>query len=141
MFSRRQPSTSAQQLDAEDAIVQTLRGGDSLPAWNAIWDLVQSTDSHGKQEVLDALRDYVAAATAGGSDVESARQFARAIETSMSPPVVRRQVLPSKEVRDHHRRDQIEANWQAMQRIGVRPGEGLPMWSMYMTRRSKRSWS
>ena len=70
----------------------------------------------------------------------SRRVVARAIETSMSPVAVRRQVLPSKEVRDHHRRDQIEANWQAMRDIGVRPGEGLPMWSMYMTRRSKRSW-
>lgn len=58
----------------------------------------------------------------------------------MSATRVRDQLLPSAEVSEQGKQDQIEANRKAMRDMGVRPGEGLPMWMLYMTRRDKRSW-
>lgn len=146
MWPWQRSRVSHAQTQAENAIADTLMGGDSLPAWNAVWDLVQSHDSQGKQEILNDLRDYVASSvTADGSPIGSsprdrARDFEQAIDQSMSAVPRRSQVLPSREVRRQAKHDQIESNRQAMRDIGVRPGDGIPMWAMYMTRRSKRSW-
>lgn len=143
MWPWQQPRTSQAQSHAEEAIASALRGGDTLPAWNAVWDLAQSSDSQGKQEVLEGLRGFVAERVEG-QRVERAREFEQAIEHSMRAkartPTGSAQLLPSKDVRQQAKRDQIETNRQAMEKIGVRPGEGLPMWVMYMTRRNKRSW-
>jgi len=143
MVFRRSKSTQPTEslLKAEDALASTLLGnGDSLPAWNAVWDLVQSSDSQAKQEVLDALRSHVDAAATGES-VERAQEFSTAIEKAMGRGSAKRQLLPSAEVREQAKQDHIEANRKAMRDMGVRPGEGLPMWAMYMTRRNKRTWS
>jgi len=139
MWSRRKHEVTDSQLQAEAAIASTLLGGDSLPAWNAIWDLVQSSDSHAKQELLTELRDYVTNASAS-DQLTVARTFESALEQSLTTKPRDQQVLPSREVRAQYKRDQIEANREAMRDIGVRPGEGLPMWAIYMTRRSKRTW-
>jgi hypothetical protein len=143
MWPRQQPRTSQTQSHAVEAIESTLKGGDTLPAWNAVWDLVQSSDAQGKQEVLETLRGYVADRVEG-ERAERAREFEQAIEhsirTKARTPTGSARLLPSNEVRQQAKRDQIEANRQSMEKIGVRPGEGLPMWVMYMTRRNKRSW-
>lgn len=139
MFSYRQPRISAAQERAESEIAAALNGGDTLPAWNAVWDLVQSRDSHGKQELLATLKDYVESAVSGESAAQ-AQQFSDAIEGRLRPPAVQERVLPSDEVRAQHRQEQMASHTRAMREIGVRPGEGLPMWAIYMTRRKKRSW-
>jgi len=152
MWPWKRSDVSKTQARAEDAIASSLDGGDSLPAWNAIWDLVQSRDAQGKKEILDDLRSYVTS-TATGEAAEQARSFEQALAQSSQPRrlqadpasvngVVRhtRVVPPSSEVRDQGARDQIEAHRTAMRKIGVRPGDGVPMWALYMTRRNKRSW-
>ncbi len=158
MWPWQRSKISKAQTQAEDAIAKTLTGGDSLPAWNAIWDLVQSRDAQGKQEILQELRGYVAESVAGdsidGVTVAQARAFEQAIDQSIGPrtlhqpatensaSVVRHNghVPPSNELRRQANQDQIETHRAAMHKIGVRPGDGIPMWALYMTRRDKRSW-
>lgn len=152
MWPWKRSSVSKTQAQAEKAIASSLGGGDSLPAWNAIWDLVQSHDAQGKKEILDDLRSYVTS-TATGEAAERARSFEHALDQSLRPRrlpadpsngngIVRhaRVVPPSNEVRDQGARDRIEGHRTAMRKIGVRPGDGIPMWALYMTRRNKRSW-
>lgn len=144
MWPWQRSSVSDAQTQAESAIAETLKGGDSLPAWNAVWDLVQSRDSQGKQEVLNELRSYVADSVAGdpaaAAPIDLARDFEQAIDQSMRAVPRRKQILPSREVRRQAKQDQIETHRKAMKEIGVRPGDGIPMWALYMTRRDKRSW-
>lgn len=151
MWPWKRSNVSRTQAVAEDAIATSLHGGDSLPAWNAIWDLVQSSDTQGKQDILEDLRSYVSESAAGTS-VEQARSFEQALDVSRRPrrldaatptsEVVRYEqpVPPSNEVREQNAQDQIQRHRDAMHDIGVRPGDGIPMWALYMTRRSKRSW-
>lgn len=139
MFARRRSSISSSLQRAETEIGDALRGGDSLPAWNAVWDLVQSNDSHGKQELMATLKGYVDSADADDSTMQ-AEEFHDAIEQRFELPPTAERVLPSTEVRRQHQEDQFRAHQEAMRKIGVRNGEGLPMWAIYMTRRSKRSW-
>lgn len=139
MWPRNDPLPSEVSTQAELAIAATLRGGESMPAWNAVWDLVQSTDAQAKQDVLAALRGYVDTAIAG-EPIDQAHEFEAALEESLKPKRRSRRILPSKEVRLQHRQEQIDAHRREMRKMGVRPGDGIPMWMMYMTRRSKRSW-
>ena len=153
MLPWRRPKVSPAQAKAEEAIAANLLGGESLPAWNAVWDLVQSRDTLGKQQILHELRAYVADAVSDEPTAQ-AREFERAIDDSMrtrrlgvpegaaGDGVVRhaRAVPPSKELRQQAAHDQIETHRAAMRDIGVRPGDGIPMWALYMTRKSKRSW-
>lgn len=139
MFSRNRSTVSPSRQRAEDEIGVALSGGDSLPAWNAVWDLVQSSDSQGKQELLTTLKGYVDSAVSGES-VAQAEEFHDAIEQRFQPPVTAKRVLPSREVRRQHEEEQLRSQQEAMRKIGVRRGEGLPMWAIYMTRRNKRSW-
>ncbi len=158
MWPWRRTAISKTQAQAEAAIATSLTGGDSLPAWNAIWDLVQSRDAQGKQEILHELRSYVADSV-NGAHVDQHRSFEQALDQSMRPTHVRyqdgqppgiadstrairhtRPVPQSKEVRQQAAHDQIETHRSAMRDIGVRPGDGIPMWALYMTRRNKRSW-
>lgn len=151
MWPWNQRKVSKTQAQAEHAIADSLGGGDSLPAWNAIWDLVQSRDAQGKEEILGDLRDFVANSV-GHPDLEQARSFEAALDQSLrprrlpdqtSPSEIVRHTLPvppSKELRDQASHDQTENHRSAMRDIGVRPGDGIPMWALYMTRRNKRSW-
>lgn len=139
MFARRPPSATATRLRAVEEIADALSGGDSLRAWNAVWDLVQSRDSQGKQELLAILKEYVET-TASGPPTALAEEFADAIEGRLRPPASRERVVPSDEVRHRHQQEQMSQHRRAMHNSGARPGEGLPMWAIYMTRRSKKSW-
>jgi hypothetical protein len=139
VFSRRRSKVSPAHRRAEDEIAAALGGGDTLPAWNAVWDLVQSRDSHGKQELLASLKGYVDSEVSSEAAAQ-AQEFGNAIEGQLRPEPARRQILPSEEVRRQHKQEQMLAHHRAMRDIGVRPGEGLPMWAIYMTRRNKRSW-
>ena len=127
---------------ATETVADCLAGGDSLLAWSAVWDLIQSGDSQGKADLLEALRAYVANHVGDGSDesVRHARQFQQAIAQTMLPSELKPQLVQSQEVRDQLQQDQAAARRKAMDRIGMTPGEGVPMWMLYMTRRSKRSW-
>lgn len=121
---------------AVEAIDAAVRGGDTLPAWTAVWELVQRADAHEKQRLLDALVERQASLDLVA--VELSRTYAEAVQHSMRP-AGRDALLPSREVRRQGQRDQIEAGRRAMEKLGVRPGDGIPMWALYMTRRSKRS--
>lgn len=141
---RRRLRTSPPRQRAEAEIASALSGGDTLPAWNAVWDLVQSSDAHGKREVLGTLKSYVESSASRESEasrnsVAQAQEFGEAIEHRLNNPN-QHCVLPSRELRKQHDADRFRSSQDAMRKIGVRPGEGLPMWAIYMTRRNKRIW-
>jgi len=126
------------QLRAEATIASTLDGADALPAWNAVWDLIQAGDQETKVQMLAELRNYVNA-SAGDSSTALVMEFEAAIDETMRR--VGPAISPSAEVRAQDKQAQIETHRAAMRAAGIRPGEGIPMWAMYMTRRSKRTWS
>lgn len=135
------PSTSLDRVDP--AIAAAVRGGDSLLGWKAVWDLAQSTDVDHRQRVLEALRAHVR--TGPAAQCERARAFAAALAEVPGPAAPAGSPtcdgLSAAELRRRRERVQIDENRRAMERIGIRPGEGIPMWAMYMTRRNKRTWS
>lgn len=113
--------------------------GDTLKAWNAVWDLVHSGEPDSLHDVREILTVHAAGDPAARSTL-LAKEFLYTIEQPIHFADGTSQVLPSREVRDEHKRMQDEARHEALRRMGVQPGEGLPMWALYMTRRSKRSW-
>jgi len=135
-MARRQSTAESLSERAEQAIEQIGSGGDTLAAWEAIWDLVQQGDAQDRQRLIDSLR--AKQANLPPAAVEQTRPYVAAVENSLRSST-RGALLPSAEVRRQGQRDQIEASRRAMQKMGVRPGDGMPMWALYMTRRSKRS--
>lgn len=135
--SQRRRAPIPPERRAEQAIEDVLAGGDSLGAWTAVWDVVQGGDAHAKQALLDHLEQRLA--TLGPAETDTIRPYVAVVATSLRGRPPERTLLPSAEVRRQGRQDLIDASRREMERLGVRPGDGIPMWALYMTRRSKRS--
>lgn len=69
---------------------------------------------------------------------ELALAIVETIEQSREPQ--RQRTLSSREVRKHHEAEQTRRFRQSLANAGVRPGEGLPAWMLYMSRRKKKNW-
>lgn len=134
------------------AIEEGLQSNDSALAWTATMDLVVEADPSTKADALSMLRRYVHAPLGPGEtqdhNAEGAEaQWTRAAQaaeleeavTQSSAPV-RRRILSSREVLKHHEREQTRRFQESLPKLGVREGEGLPMWLLYMSRRSRKSW-
>ena len=140
MLRQNNLSSSRAAKRAKKRILAAVDGtGNTLKAWNALWDLIQSREEQTLQELRAALAPY-AQDNPSTRSAQIANEFIYTIDRPIILTSTPGQILPSKEVRDEHKRMQAEARQEALRRMGVQPGQGLPMWAMYMTRRNKRSW-
>jgi len=142
MWPQSEPCVSETRQTAQNAIAECLSGGSTLRAWAAVWDLIQAPDVDDKAAVLETLRNYVARSADDDTNpsLHQAQQFQQAIAQSMLPHTLKPKLLQSQEVRHQYQQDQAAVHRTELQQLGIAEGEGLPMWMMYMTRRSKRSW-
>lgn len=141
-----------------------LRGRDAWPAVN--W-LAATDDTVAKKRLYDELTAIVEGASSRLLEVDGAvdnfgseivfgraararRQLSRAFDFASTL----RDAIPGEgeefsvdlgfEVIVEQRREEAkvhEDRTEALQRLGVEPGKGLPFFELYMQRRSKRNWS
>jgi len=127
-------------------------------AWNAAWELIDLNDHEVRAQAIAMLRTHIAAGsrptTAPGTVLTDSRgdlasdmawqraELALAIEEAIehSSDRTRRRILASREVRKHYEREQARKFRESVANLGVRPGEGLPTWLLYMSRRKRKSW-
>lgn len=69
---------------------------------------------------------------------ELALAIIEAIEHANEP--VSQRILSSREVLKHHDAEQTRKFQRSLARAGVRSGEGLPAWMLYMSRRKNKTW-